>query len=96
MAINHCPHQGKFFCTTVTTEEGKTYAYACLQRCGFWLNFDPVFAGAIKEKIVPFNIALDSWRLNTVAFLPHPDTTREWKTPQPMAQEGIKMRKDGP
>lgn len=95
MSINRCTHQSKFFCTSVSTEEGKTYAYACLQRCGFWLNFDPAFAGAMKEKIVPFDPTQDIWRINTMSFLPHPDPTRVWKNSQPMAVEGAKMRKDG-
>lgn len=88
-----CKHVGKFYCTTVTVEEGSTYAFACLQHCGFWLNFDPGFAGHVRDIPADAKHGDDMWRIVTVAFHPFPSPTREWKTPQPMAVEGTKMTK---
>lgn len=91
MAINPCPHKGKFFCTTVSVGEGKTYAYACIERCGFWMNFNPVNAGTVRDKPVKEDIIYDSWNLLIMAFHPHPNPQIDWKASQPMAQEGTKM-----
>lgn len=94
MAKNECLHESFFYCDTVSCEEGVTYAFVCIKRCGFWLNFDPRWAGKIQERPTPKDYKLDCWRLNTVAFLPHPSTDRLWKTSRPMAVEGAKMRTD--
>lgn len=88
MATNKCVHKDLFFCTTVSTEEGPMYAFACIQRCGFWLNFDPAYAGNIKEEIVPKDYRHDCWRLNTVSFLPFPDPNRKWKDTVPLSTGG--------
>lgn len=90
-----CQHSDVFFCTSVSVPEGITYAMACSFLCGFWLNFDPVWAGAIQEVHVPKDYRHDFWRLNTVAFLPNPDPNRIWKDSQPMAHEGTKMGRNG-
>lgn len=94
MTANTCKHLGKFFCTTVTVPEGTTHAFACLHHCGFWLNFDPSYAGHVRDKPAEKDSKNDFWKLTTIAFYPHPNPNQSWKTPQPMAVEGSKMRKD--
>lgn len=92
MAVNTCRHWGRFFCTSVTVEEGTTYAYACIDRCGFWLNFDPVYAGRTRDKPAECEPRFDSWNIFTLAFYPIPNPNREWKTPQPLAVEGLRNK----
>lgn len=88
MAGNKCLHQSKFFCTTITTDEGPMNAFACLDHCGFWLNFDPLWAGRIQEKNVPRDYRHDCWRLNTVSFLPHTNPDVDWKVPKQLSTGG--------
>lgn len=76
-----CKHDCNFFCTAVSLPEGGVqHAFACDAICGYWLPFDPVYAGSIQEERVPSQIGVDMWRLNTMAFLPHPsDREGGWK-----------------
>jgi hypothetical protein len=76
-----CKHDGKFFCTAVSLPNGDwQHAFACDCICGFWIPFDPEFAGKITEKKPQKNPIVDMWRLNTVAFLPEPAPRAEgWK-----------------
>lgn len=88
-----CTHEGNFFCTAVT-ETGTTIArhvMACSSICGFYMNFDPVWAGNIKEEKVPTDFRHDMWRLNTVALLSVPTMTREWREPSKLSTEGLKL-----
>lgn len=75
-----CKHSEGFFCTTVTIgDDILQHCFACVLVCGFWLPFSPEFAGNIVETKPQKNPIVDMWRLNTVAFLPHPAEDRKWK-----------------
>ncbi len=77
-----CPHNEGFFCTSVTLDDGRIQnCFACVLVCGYWLAFWPEQAGSIQEEKVPKDHRIDCWKLNTLAFYPHPAPREEgWKT----------------
>lgn len=85
-----CLHDGSFFCTMVTEKDKPIYTMACSSICGFYMNFDPVWAGSIRDAVVPKDYTHDFWRLNTVAFITEPSTPPTRILP-PLAKEGTKL-----
>lgn len=86
-----CKHNEDFFCTAIELEGRLQHIMACSLLCGFFLNFDPVYAGKITEGEVPSNCLWDSWKLNTVAFLSFPDPNKDWKPASKLSVEGSRM-----
>lgn len=54
-----CKHDRDFILLSCTAGDRPPYAWYCLCQCGFWLNFDPRYAGEHRT---------DKWKKIGVAY----------------------------
>lgn len=70
---NECLHDQAFLCVGIRiSEDDWQHGFMCQHQCGFWLNFSPSQAGAIREWPTPKDPSMDDWKLQTLSFHPTP------------------------
>jgi hypothetical protein len=70
---NTCKHDRAFLCVGIRVSDDEwQHGFMCQHQCGFWLNFSPSQAGAIREFPVPRIPVQDDWKIQVVSFHPNP------------------------